>query len=71
MTGLHAGELEGVKGAYHDVLGKLAAGAAGYNAAAFCVRRELHLLCNAVVYFALWRLERRKVRHHADRTSPR
>lgn len=68
MTGLRAGEFEDFKGAYHNVLGKMAAGACGYNSAAFCVRREPHLFVNAIVYFVLWRLERRKVDHHAART---
>lgn len=61
---VYAGEREGVKGLVHAALGGLAALCLGYNATAYLVRRERHLLYNTCIYAALTWLEVRQVQRH-------
>lgn len=49
---------------WHGALGGLAFGAFAYNAAAWLLRRDWHLLANAGIYGGLTLLEAKKVRHH-------
>ena len=62
-----SGEAEMIKGVVHGVACALTAVMAAYNIVAWCVRRERHLLCNALVYtpatYFEWRQTMRHLRH--------
>jgi hypothetical protein len=66
---LDAGSNETFKAAWHAALGILVGGAALYNVAAFCKRRERHLAINAVVYTAGTVLEVYHTLHHVRSRS--
>ena len=70
VTGLRAGEHEGLKLGVHAALGSLAALCTLYNLCAFGVRRERHLFYNVVIYGTLTALEARQVDRHARRSDP-
>ena len=58
------GRNEHMKGGVHLGLFALAVACAGYNAVAYHVRRDTHLLVNATIYSALTVLELYQVARH-------
>ena len=66
MRLFNSGEQEPLKIAVHGSLLALVAVCAGYNAIAFCLRRDRHLAFNVAVYGALVALEVRQVKRHME-----
>lgn len=64
-SGLYPGELEGVKQTVHRGMQWGAGLCALYNGAAWLVRKDRHLLTNAMLYALLWAVEREHVKHHS------
>ena len=66
MKLFHSGNAEVTKTVVHGSLLGLATLCLGYNAIAFCLRRDRHLALNVAVYGALVALERKQVIRHLE-----
>lgn len=65
---LRPGQHEPLKAAIHGALGVLAILCVGYNAAAWWMRREPHLLVNTCLYGSIVALEIMQIRRHCTRS---